>query len=189
VATRTQEQAVRRYLDSLRNPESLLDKSRVNEIERKLKDNSLDVTQRLKLRDELRTLQDPSSAQEAAKDSFVEHAKAWAKDAGVSADAFREEGVPASVLREAGLLPKRGRSARRRTGAGSRRVSADTVREKIKNKRSTFTINSIVEETGASVGMVRTVVNEAEKAGEVRRQGTDPDHRGPGRAPTLYRKA
>jgi hypothetical protein len=37
------------------------------------------------------------------RDHFVEHAGAWAEDHGVSYAAFREMGVPAKVLKEAGI--------------------------------------------------------------------------------------
>jgi hypothetical protein len=53
---------------------------------------------------------------------------------------------------------------------------------------TTFTIKSLQERSGASPAVVRKVVAEELDAGNLTDEGADPDHSGPGRAPTLYKK-
>jgi hypothetical protein len=187
MASSTAETAVRNYLIALNDPSSLRDETTISELENRI-ERSEDRLERVRLRQQLRDAQSPSI--ERYENEFVTHAKSWAEEQGVTAEAFAEEGVPDAVLRRAGLrAPRRGAGRRSQTssGGGRTRVSADTVREAIPS-RGTFTINSLQELTGASVGMIRSVVQDEEKAGTVRRDGTDPDHTGPGRAPTLYRR-
>jgi hypothetical protein len=188
LVTKSQDDAVRTYLLSLQNPDVLVDDNKVKELEKRIEKES-DPAKRLELREQRRKLGDPAEAKNQAQEAFVKHAKSWADDKGISPDSFREEGVPPAVLREAGLMPKRGRGSRRSGSATRSRVSSETVRDALKKKRGAFTINQVQEETGASVGMVRNVINEAEKAGEVTKDGTDPNHQGPGRAPIVYKKA
>lgn len=184
MATRNAESAVRNYLVALKDPSSLRDDDRVQELQQQL-ESSDDQLERVRLRQQIEDAQQPSIEQ--YENEFVTHAKAWAEEHGVGASAFSEEGVPDAVLRKAGLLRGRGRGQRRRSTARSSRVSAQDVRAAI--PRGTFTIKDLQERTGGSVATVRNVVKEAEQEGVIAAQGTDPSHRGPGRAPTLYKRA
>jgi hypothetical protein len=65
-------------------------------------------------------------------------------------------------------------------------VTSDEVRAAI--PKGTFTINQLQEEAGASLAVVRKVVAEELEAANITEQGPDPDHSGPGRAPTLYER-
>lgn len=179
------ESAVRNYLTALKNPAALRDDERIAKLQQQLEETQ-DEVERLHLRQQIRQAQTPPV--ERYENEFVTHAKRWAEEQGLSAEVFAEEGVSDEVLRRAGF--RRGGERRQRSPRRSRgrtRVSADEVRAAIASK-DTFTIKSLEQQTGASVGMIRNVVNEEEEAGRVVREGTDPDHVGPGRAPTLYRR-
>lgn len=184
MASKSAEAAVRTYLTALRDPSSLRDEGRMSTLQSQL-EKSADDLERLQLRQQLLDLETPSIDKHEA--DFITHAKAWAEEHGITARAFEAEGVPGQVLRKAGLAPSgRGRrsgSARRATRS---RVTVDQVRGAI--PRGTFTIKTLQEASGASPAVVRKVVAEELAEGRLKEQGADPDHRGPGRAPTLYKK-
>lgn len=181
--TKAQQVAVRDYVAALRDPSTLVDEDAIAGLHAKL-DQTSDHVERLKLRQQLLDLQDPPLERYEA--AFVEHAKAWANATGVTAAAFVAEGVPAGVLRRAGFSGvahgSTRRTAARRAARG--RVSADEVRAAIPT--GTFTVKDVREASGASAGVVRRVLAEEVEAGNVTDQGPNPDHSGPGRAPTVY---
>ena len=187
--TKTQDAAMRNYLASLRDPAALRDEDAIAELHTKI-DRTDDDIERLKLRQQLLELQDPPLERYEA--AFVEHAKAWADTTGVTADAFVAEGVPAAVLRRAGFRgvandgPRRTRRTTARATTPRRRVSADEVRAAIPT--GTFTAKDVQQASGASAAVVRRVIGEEVDAGNLTDQGPDPDHTGPGRAPTVYRR-
>ena len=189
--TKTQDAAVRNYLTALHDPVALRDDAAIADLQAKI-GQADDELERLQLRQQLLDLESPST--DGYEDAFVEHAKAWADAAGISAEAFVAEGVPAAVLRRAGFRGVSGgrRSTRsRRTTTATRpastrsRVSADEVRAAIPS--SSFTVKDLQERSGASAAVVRRVIQEEVAAGNIRDEGSDPDHTGPGRAPMLYR--
>jgi hypothetical protein len=187
----TQETAVRNYLLSIRNPGALRDDDAIAALNAKLEDSS-DELARLQLRQRLLDSETPSL--EGYEDAFVEHARAWAERTGISADAFLAEGVQPAVLRRAGFRGVTG-GGRRRVGSRSTpatrsstrtRVSADEVRAAIPT--GTFTVKDLQERSGASAAVVRRIIAEEVTAGTVADEGSDPDHSGPGRAPTVYKR-
>ena len=187
--TKAQQEAVRNYLISLRDPSALRDENAIADLHSRI-DHTDDDVERLKLRQQLLELQNPPlDLYEAA---FVDHAKAWAETTGVTADAFVAEGVPAGVLRRAGFRgvtngrTRRTRRSTARTTTGRRRVRADEVRAAIPT--GTFTVKDVQEASGASAAVVRRVIGEEVDADSVTDQGPDPDHAGPGRAPTVYQR-
>ena len=188
----TQESAVRNYLLSIRNPGALRDENAIASLNAKLEE-STDELERLQLRQQLLDSETPSL--EGYEDAFVEHARAWAERTGISADAFLAEGVQPAVLRRAGFRGVSGggrrRSSSSRSGPPARtstrtRVSADEVRAAIPT--GTFTVKDLQERSGASAAVVRRIIAEEVTAGTVTDQGADPDHSGPGRAPTVYKR-
>lgn len=76
MASKTQEAAVRDYLQALKDPESLRDDTAIAELQTRL-DDTEDPLERLKLRAQLDGAQrvDPSGYE----DGFVTHAKDWAR--------------------------------------------------------------------------------------------------------------
>lgn len=182
MATKAQEEAVRRYLEYVKDPASIVDASQVEKLEARLAE-ATDPVERLTLRGHLEAAREGNG--EAVREGFGAHAKAWADDKGVTASAFEAEGVPRDVLADAGLVSKRGGRRRPRN-----RVSAEDVRKALpRRKTQQVTVNSLAEETGASVGTVRNVIKEEVEAGRLAEAGPDPGHAGPGRAPTVYVKA
>lgn len=181
------EKAVRDYLVSLREPSSLRDENLIARLQKQL-DESDDELERLHLRQQIIEADTPNM--DAYEEAFTTHAKAWAEKTGVSDKAFLAEGVPAAVLRKAGFRGVgSGRSRRadtRGNGASRKRVSADEVRQSI--PKGTFTVKDVQQSSGASSAVVRRVINEEVDAGNVTEAGPDPDHAGPGRAPTLYKR-
>jgi hypothetical protein len=187
----TQESAVRNYLLSIRNPGALRDEDAIASLNAKLEE-STDELERLQLRQRLLDSETPSL--ETYEDAFVEHARAWAERTGISAAAFLAEGVQPAVLRRAGFRGVSGGGRRRssRSGASPRtstrtRVSADEVRAVIPT--GTFTVKDLQERSGASAAVVRRIIGEQVEAGTVTDEGADPDHSGPGRAPTVYKRS
>ena len=185
--TKAQQAAVRNYLKSLRDPSALRDDDAIADLHSKL-DQTHDDVERLKLRQQLLELQNPPLERYEA--AFVKHAKAWADDSGVTADAFAAEGVPPAVLWRAGFRGvTNGRTRHTRRTArttGRRRVSADEVRGAIPT--GAFTVKDVQAASGASAAVVRRVIGEEVDAGNVTDLGPDPDHTGPGRAPTVYQR-
>jgi hypothetical protein len=185
MAATSAEDAVRRYLAALKDPSSLRDDDKINALRSQL-ESSGDELERLRLRQQLHEAENPQLT--SFEDDFVTHARAWAEEQGIGGRAFAEEGVPDGVLRRAGLSPgRRARRGGRRGGAPRSRVTADEVRAAIPRKR--FTTKMLQESSGASPAVVRKVIAEEEQQGRLANHGPDPDHRGPGRAPTLYKKA
>ncbi len=193
MADTSAETAVRDYLKALSDPSSLRDDSNVERLRKQLA-SSDDGVERIRLRQQLLDAETPSV--ERYEEDFVTHARSWADELGIGVKAFQDEGVQPAVLRRAGFDVSgggRGRGGGRgSTGGGASggrkrtRVTVAEVRAAIPN--GTFTIKTLQERSGASPAVVRKVVSEEEAAGTVTSAGTDPDHRGPGRAPTLYRK-
>lgn len=188
----TAEQVVRTYLAALKDPASLKDDDAIEHKQQQLADTD-DPIERLKLQQELTTLERPSL--EAVEDDFVVHAKSWADDIGIGSAAFAAEGVPTAVLRRAGFDVKgAGGSTRRTSGRRSstrassgKRVTTEEVIEAMPT--GSFTVKRLREISGASPAVVRKAISAEQDAGRLTDLGPDPDHSGPGRAPTLYKKA
>lgn len=187
MASSAQEAAVRNYLVSLKDPSALRDDSRIEELQQRL-EASQDELERLQLRQQLLDAERPSLG--GYEEEFITHAKAWADDRGISEKAFAAEGVPAAVLRKAGFRGVRGgrrRASTAPTGRTRTRTSPEEIRKAI--PRGSFTIKQLQDRSGASSAVVRRVVQEEVDAGRLKEAGSDPDHRGPGRAPVLYERS
>lgn len=179
------ERAVRDYLTLVRDPNELIDRDKVDVLSRKIT-TADDAIERLILRAELETIQQVDRA--AIEDRFAAHAKDWAAERGITAQALVAEGADERLLRRAGFtLP--GASPRRTSGKNGRsRVSADTIAAAIP-AMGAFTIPQMVARTGGSPGTVRKVIAEQVEAGRIKQVGTNSEHSGPGRAPALYERA
>lgn len=182
----TAESAVRDYLLAITDPAALRDDETIDDLQKRL-DDSDDPVERLRVRQQLLELETPPL--DRYEEGFVTHAKAWAEEHGIGLKAFTDEGVSKDVLRKAGfqVAGRRGRAPRGGTRTTRRsRVTTEEVRTAIPD--GSFTIKTLQDASGASPAVVRKVVAEEEAAGRLRSEGTDPDHRGPGRAPVLYRR-
>lgn len=109
---RAESRAVRDYLDALQNPPSSSDpeqlRAKVAELEDKIaaEDSPVGklqlVQQRLDVEDELATA-DSGVDMAALEEAFVEAAASYAERKGIAWPAWRELGVPAAVLKRAGV--------------------------------------------------------------------------------------
>jgi hypothetical protein len=182
------ETAVRSYLVALKDPSALRDQESLAELQKQLEEATDGIT-RLELRQRIMEAEEPKLEQYEA--DFITHAKEWADEHGISSKAFVAEGVDVSVLRRAGFsLPGRGRGGGAGRGVRPRtrsRVTTGEVRAAI--PKGKFTVKQLQQRSGASPAVVRKAVQEEISAGTVKEVGTDPDHRGPGRAPVLYERS
>lgn len=179
------EDAIRTYLLSLTDPQQLVDRSRVKQLQSKLA-RSKDPMERLQLREQIEAAKKPEVHH--AERGFVEYAKHWAEKSGIGVEAFLAEGVPATALRKAGFRVPRDATSRMRSTSARRgkRVSIDE--SALPRKGTTFTVSQLADQTGASKGAVSKFVREQVAAGHVEEVGSDPGHVGPGRPPKLYQK-
>ena len=187
MASAAAEKAVRTYMTAIQDKAALLDSEKISKLERKLSE-TVDVVKRVQLRQELLEARNPQAAQAKAEQDFVKHAKGWAESKGVTADAFIAEGVSQDTLRKAGYrFTNTARGRRAASTAGRRtRVTTEQIRDAIPD--GAFTVKDLEQASGASTATVRKVIDEELEAGKLADDGADPDHSGPGRAPTLYKK-
>lgn len=181
------ERAVRTYLEALVDPSGLRDEAKVTQLQEQIS-TATDTLKRIMLRQQLLEAETPQVSR--FEDDFVTHAKTWAEEKGVTSHVFAAEGVAPGVLRRAGFAVRGGRrgagaGATRRRSSG-RRVTTDQVIEAI--PRGAFTTKQLQEASGASPAVVRKAIQSEFDAGRLSSPGTDPDHRGPGRSPVLYKK-
>lgn len=190
--TTTPEEAVRTYMAFVRDPGALRDEHAVAELEAMIERTDNSPAQK-RLRRWLLDLRRPSAA--SREQAFIEHATAWADAAGVSGRAFAAEGVPTAVLRRAGFRdfadgersPRRRRTTSIGRATGRRApVTSDEVRAAI--PPDAFTVKRLQELSGASAATVRRVIRDEVQAANLTACAADPDHSGPGQAPTMYER-
>ncbi len=184
------EAAVRRYLQWLEDPASLVDADAVAHAEAAVAAAG-DPLERL------HALADLEHAREADADAvtedFVAHARGYAESESIPAAAFQASGVPDDVLRRAGFevggRRRRSSGSRSRGGGGSRapKVSIEELKAATLRLPKQFTLADVATEAGGgSPQTVRKAVDEMIAEGKARSLGPKQDHHGRGRAPTLY---
>lgn len=179
----TPEQAVRTYLQFLKDPDLVRDHAAIAEATQ-ISQQAEDPLEQLKALSALQALESVDGSVYLA--DFVSHAAGWARDNNVTPEAFMQLGVPTDVLADAGLIesprPPAVASKKRRT-----RVSPEEVAAAIPS--GSFTIAELEAASGASTATVRKVIAEMTEAGSLRDLGPKEDHSGRGRAPLLFRKS
>ncbi|HYI61740.1 MAG TPA: hypothetical protein VEW93_08045 [Acidimicrobiales bacterium] len=187
------EAAVRRYLEWLDDPTSLVDAEAVAKAEAAVAE-AADPLSRLHALADLEHARQADS--EAVTADFVAHAQAYAEAQSIPLSAFRAAGVEDEVLRRAGFEVggRRGRRAGARPagGPGSRapKVSIEELKAATLRMPRQFTLAELAEAAGGgSPQTVRKAVDELIAAGKARSLGPKPDHHGRGRAPTVYELA
>lgn len=188
----TAEDAVRRYLQYLADPDSAVDQAMVARLEAEVASAS-DVIDRLVALSRLRQARNVDEA--TLRDAFVRHARAFALERGVDAAAFLTMGVQPQTLLDAGFdvggpgsLPtRRSRPAAARTSTRRPSVPASRIADGLAGRTSEFTLGVVMAEFGGTPVTVRKAVEALVEAGRAERLGPDPAHRGPGRAPVRYR--
>lgn len=182
------EEAVRRYLNWLEDPDSAVDQEAIESARRAFLAEG-DPIARLRA----------AAALEAAKSAdvdeivaqFVANARAYADAEEIPVEAFRALKVPDDVLAKAGFtLPPTGRGRSRRSGrrGGSRpSVSVAALKQTVPSMPTRFTLSELADRAGGgSPGTVKKAVEELIAEGSVTRIGPDPDHAARGRAPIIY---
>ena len=188
---KTAEGAVRSYLQYLDDPSTLIDQSALSKAEAAVAKASDPMAR-------LRALADLEHARQADGDQlradFVANARVYADEQKIPASAFREMGVPADVLAEAGLGTAGAGSRRRpgRTAAGALRTRAarvplEQIKGAIGRLPKRFTLTQLGEKAGGgSPATLRKAVDELIAEGKVTKIGPMEDYSGRGRAPTVY---
>ncbi len=170
----TPDKAISDYLTFISDPESLKDDDLIDELQGQLNDE-VDPLRQLSLRDQLERLR--TLPEDAFLLPFLEHAKAYAEEHGISISGFESMGVDRKVLRDAGLKPP-----------GSYTTAAHVIKRLREANLLTFTQPQIITLTGAAPGTVRKAINQLVAAGEVTRTDEfDPTHSGRGSRAKLFR--
>ena len=118
---------------------------------------------------------DPTAVTEA----FIDHAANFAAAESLTAADFRELGVPANILAEAGVPKGSG-------GSRKPRATIEAVTEAMVKLNGNWSLRDLETASDASGGLARRAVDAAIEAGLVKDVGPDPDHVGRGRAAVLY---
>lgn len=191
--TSAAEDAVRRYLMALTDPESLLDRDAIGEAEQRLAKAS-DPLEQVQALSDLKRLQEPRL--NGVEEAFTEHAKDWSESAGVLPEALLEMGVPPKVMRRAGFKVRAsgGTTTRRSTTPGKRSTRSkghahDKAILDAWPAGETVTTVNLREATGLEPHQVRAALKRLIADGKVVEAGLDPDWNRVGRQPTLYARS
>jgi hypothetical protein len=187
--TDTAEGAVRLYLMYLDDPTKLVDQTAVKKAEAAV-GSAKDPLDRLQALAKLERARQADGDQ--LREDFVAQARTYAEDQDIPASAFREMGVPADTLAEAGF--DMGTSRRRRrsaptTAGRSRapRVPLDEIKSAVGSLSKRFTLSDLADAAGGgSPATLRKAVDELIADKRVTKIGPKQDHHGRGRAPTVY---
>lgn len=201
------EEAVRDYLEALEDPSKAVDWDLVEDLERQIGETD-DPLRRVLLRAEWRKAQVPDF--EPLISDFVEFAAAWAEANGVHGEDFALEGVPIDVLNRAGIEVADAVRAEIAEFLADHDGDVAAVEdlpeppdtpddtERLFEPGSTmervylamgptpFTINEVVDATGASRSTVRAVIEKLDEQGRI--EELPPLETGAsGRSPKRYR--
>lgn len=196
------EDVVRAYLEYLVDPTSMIDAGHIEQLEERYR-AATDPIDKLRIAAALEAARQPDGG--GLAEGFVQHAKAWAEAEGIPPTAFSGAGVPDDVLRRAGLRrsSKTARTSRTgRTGRTSRapkatssraagterraRVTVDDIKSWALSQSEPFTIKRATEQLGGSLVTAKKALVELVESGRLHDVGADPQHRGPGRAPSRF---
>lgn len=190
--TTTPEDAVRRYLAWVDDPDSAVDQAAVIAAEEAFA-AATDPIDRL----HAAAAREKASAADvsAIERDFVAHARAYAEAEHIPVTAFTALGVGADVLVRAGFAVASGRGGRaagptsRRSAEGPRapQVPVPQIKAVAVQMPKRFTLAQLADKAGGgSPATVRKAVEELIAEGRATKVGPDANHQGPGRAPTLY---
>ena len=187
------EEAVSGYLTYLKDPSSLIDKTKIRELTARL-ESSVSTLEQLQIATELHRVE--SVDEGSITGAFIRHAAAYSKREGLAPEAFLRLGVPREVAQEAGLLETTGKQSTRSKVAAKSKTAAKTCSPRTGREdvvaavpASSFTYRDLEELSGASVVTVRRVVDDLLSSGVIVDIGVDPDYAGRGRAPRRFEPA
>lgn len=180
------DEAIRRYLNFLKDPATLRDDDQIARLEAEL-DRATDPVEHLKALGSLEQAKDVDGS--AARDDFIAVARGWANEHGVTVDHFRSMGVPSADLSAAGFSVRGRRAGRRAAPAKrARRVPVEDIKAKLGSLRSPFTVRDLETASGGTNATVRKALGELVDEGKVTNIGPDPSWSGRGRSPILYER-
>jgi hypothetical protein len=186
--TITPEEAVRAYLRFLEDPTSVVDAAAVKQAQSAV-DSATDPIARLKALSALERAQ--ATDETVYRDDFVRYARSWAQEEGIPGSAFRELGVPADVLAEAGLdgQPKGRRRSKAGTAPRLRRpaVKTEQLEAGILALTEPFTVRDVADRIGGSPMTIKVVLDRLVAQDKVVDAGERPAARG--RAAKLWKVA
>ena len=190
MATKSVEDGIRAYLDSLGKPNKpVVDREAVKALKDQIKSES-DPIAKLRLHAQLEQEQQGKlEDHEGDKAVFVAEAKSWADTEGIPVSAFQALKVPDDVLREAGFEVTASPRPSSTLGSGSGRaprIPLDDVKAAAARLGDSWRLSDLAEALDRDVATVRNYVNKLVDDGSVRVVGDDPGHDGRGRAPKLY---
>ena len=156
------QEAVRRYLDFIANPQSAIDQDAIAAAEAALgeAEASGDRLAELEARAALAKAKEADGSELEA--AFVGQARAYAQERDIPAAAFEDMGVSSDVLRRAGLLRGGGRrSSAPARATRSKRVNVEVIQEHMRSmsKGSTFTIAELQDALGGSPATTRKAID------------------------------
>ena len=180
------ENAVRKYLLFLEDPNRLRDDKDIQQKTQAVLDASdpLDKLRALAVLERAANIDE-----EPLRKGFTAHARAWAEEHSIPVAAFKDLKVSDDVLREAGFeIASKGRG--RNVSAGERQrakaVPVEDIKAYVLQIDGTFILTDIIGGVGGSQATVRKAVDELIEAGTVKKLGPLPDYTGRGRAPLHY---
>jgi hypothetical protein len=182
----TPEEAVRRYLVSLTDPESLLDSDAIAEAE-KMYEDSEDPIEKVRAHAALKKAR--TGDQAGARLGFINNARKWAQEEQIPFDAFRQLGVPHDVLEAAGLVDAKGKKkggSNLKVRKRAAKVSISDISEWMLQQDKPFTTSDIASSIGGSPATIKKAIDELTARKQIRNLGVDNDHTARGRAPFVY---
>lgn len=180
MAPTNHERAIKAYLLYLEDPEQVIDRHQVAAAERAVAAATNPVEKVLAL-SQLERARKPDV--DMLRAGFVAHAATWAQRHGATARAFAEAGVPADVLKDAGL----DLNATPPPAVPSRRtVSNETLLRTVPRGKD-FRVSEYAALGNVTMSRARDQLAQLVRADRVRVVGPDPTWPGPGQPPLLYR--
>lgn len=171
------EAKVRNYLAFLADPSAAVNQTAVTKAYKRF-EKETDPIAKLEAYDVWNAARTPDGSHLEA--DFTEVIFEWAQRKGISADSLIAQGVPRTVLRDAGFEDVR-------VGVYKDRVKGEAVRDWILNHEGTFTVTEAQKATHASNAGVRNVITAMVEANEVEAAGTQA-HDGAGKPALCYQK-
>ena len=168
--------AVNAYLEYVADNTTIIDTDAIAEAEAALEAATTQL-EKLRAKGALNRAKvtDPTAVTEA----FIDHAANFAAAESLTSADFRELGVPANILAEAGVPKGSG-------GSRKPRVTIEAVTEAMVELNGNWSLRDLETASGASGGLARRAVDAAIEEGLVEDVGPDPEHVGRGRAAVLY---
>jgi len=191
MATKSVEDGIRAYLDSLGKPNKpVVDREAVKALKDQIKAES-DPIAKLRLHAQLEQEQQGKlEDHEGDKAVFVAEAKGWAEAEGIPVSAFQALKVPDEILREAGfevMASSRPTSSSATSSGRAPRIPLEDVKTAAAGLGDSWRLSDLAAALDRDPATVRNYVNRLVDDGSVKVVGDDPEHDGRGRAPKLYR--